>query len=184
LLNTGVDVKKYFIEKSAMEFEHSPCIMTTQQPIQQPIQQTVQQPVQNTDPNWIYPPPKFDPLVAAILDLFLCGVGPILLGQVTKGAIIFIAFHIAIIISYVACYVVIGVVGVILCFVYKIFTVMDTINLGNRLKAGVPIMQGECSNSIALFSIKYFLTSTPVFNNADPQTAPQEWQQKVGSAKV
>jgi hypothetical protein len=61
-----------------------------------------------------------------------------------------------------------------------VFVVVDGYKIAERLKSGIPVMQGECSNKWAAVGLSTFsLIHGPVFDNTDPSTCPHEWTQNM-----
>lgn len=127
-----------------------------------------------------------NPVVILLVALFLIpGGGHFLLGQTKKGLFYIIFLIIANFILAILIQLIIGLCLLPVLLIYVIMIAMDAYHLSVRLQKGAPgIMQGECTNSWALFGINSFVAPDPCFLNTDPSNCPQEWQQAMANFKV
>lgn len=131
-----------------------------------------------SDPDWIYPVPgMMEVSILALMNLFMPGLGTILLGQTKKGVTYVIEHMLLGFLAILLSYVLIGVLLYPILIVMYIFVLLDGLKIAERLKQGYPVMQGECYYSISTWFVSFFVT--PVFVASNPAKCPQVWKDKM-----
>jgi len=126
-------------------------------------------------PSWVTATPYMDPIICCLINMFLPGIGHVLLGQKSKGLGIFAN---RILLGIAAIFIpFIGQLISIFILVLFFFTLVDGIQIGERLERGVPVMKGECSNGFISMMLSCWVS--PVFDNNEPASAPMEWRMKM-----
>ncbi|KAL0486993.1 mutL [Acrasis kona] len=117
-------------------------------------------------------PQGASPILAALLSFFvLPGVGHVYAGQHNKGLSIIIMYLILSFSVVLLCLLLIGYCLLPLLFVYNIFIALDVLNIANRLERGIPVKDGECTNTIATVGLGMFsFIKGSVFVNEDHQS--------------
>eukprot|EP00761_Pharyngomonas_kirbyi_P011257 gb/GECH01011282.1/.p1 GENE.gb/GECH01011282.1/~~gb/GECH01011282.1/.p1 ORF type:complete len:281 (+),score=92.83 gb/GECH01011282.1/:1-843(+) len=162
---------------------------TNQESGQQPQQQQ-----QFSTPNfpseiqnvWIQPN-TVEPILPALLTLFVFpGLGQILVGQSRKGVWLTVISLIMGLIIGLLCMVYIGLLLIIVPFVWSILVSVDAYRIAQRIRDGYPVQHGECTNSVTKIGLNWFMND-PVFNNSVSSECPAEWVaaiQQVDQARM
>ncbi|KAL0479892.1 hypothetical protein AKO1_007388 [Acrasis kona] len=96
--------------------------------------------------------------LVVLLSLILSGLGHFHIGQRMKGI-----SYVSIDLGYVFCSLTLFVLGVgffmlPLIIIYRVFIAVDAHHMGRRIKNGRNVAQGECSNTVSEWGIKYLVT--------------------------
>eukprot|EP01080_Neovahlkampfia_damariscottae_P000695 gene695-8947_t len=151
---------------------------TTSQNVQYTQQPSLVNPITHQDTSWVIPASN-EPVLAVLANLFIPGLGHVLIGQYKKGIMIWVLFGIInSIIAILACFL-IGIPLLIVPLIQFIVILYDCGVLADRLKRGIPVMEGECATSLIKPGLS--LVCKPVFNNTNLDECPQEWVSKMQS---
>ena len=160
--------------------------MTTEQPEQTPYVQ-LQQPLvgENKNSPWVQPKDiKTDsPVVIALLNFIIPGLGAILLGQIKKGIyfiIILLVLHLLFLLMVIPFLnFIVFWVAVIGLLVLRVVTAWDGYVVADRVSKGYSIMKGECGIPSAIFiGLSGLEKDSKIFSCNNPNEAPPEWKQR------
>ena len=135
---------------------------------QQSFTQQPVNPMSGSSTSWARPAIS-EPLIVLLCNLFMPGLGHILLGQTTKGIVIMISWFILYTVIVVLASLVIGIFLIPLIVVHIGIILYDGQVLADRVKRNYPIMVNENSTSWMK------LITFGGFNHNNIDECPQEW---------
>ena len=117
-----------------------------------------------------------EPILILICSFLMPGLGHLVMGQQSKGAIYFgVNFVIGIIIAATA-WIFVGLAFIPFALIYVMLIMIDSYVLADRLKKGYPVLKGECYFRITSWGVSLLEKKSPVFVHGVDE--PLEWQQK------
>lgn len=120
------------------------------------------------------------PIIVTIINFFLPGIGHLVIKQTEKGIALFAGFYITLIVLIALCFIIIGFFLLPFMLFLWVIIMVDGWGCASKLKRGLPIMRGECTNIVTAWYADKF-KSGPVFVTSKPETWPPEYAATVAA---
>ncbi|KAG2381359.1 hypothetical protein C9374_006348 [Naegleria lovaniensis] len=117
-----------------------------------------------------------EPILVLLCSFLMPGLGHLIIGMQSKGAVYFIVNFIMGIIIAATSWIFVGLAFIPFVFVYFILIMIDSYVLADRLKKGYPVLKGECYFRVTSWGVSLLEKKSPVFVHGVDE--PLEWQQK------